>query len=55
MSESESVGSSLIWGFTTILVVAMIVGAIFYSGVLTKTSEKKIDVNIDAPKVQTPG
>lgn len=49
MSEENSTGSNLIWAITTIIVVALIVGAVYYSGFLGGTKKEKIDINISAP------
>lgn len=49
MEDNKSVASSLIWAVALIVIVGMIVGAVYYSGVLTKSSEKKIDVEIKVP------
>lgn len=49
MAEENSTGSNLIWAVTTIIVVALIVGAVYYSGFLGGTKKEKIDINISAP------
>ncbi|MDQ3635365.1 MAG: hypothetical protein ACR2MD_08200 [Aridibacter sp.] len=52
MVEENDTGSNLIWALTTIIVVAIIAGAIYYSGFLsnaTGTQDKNIDVEITAP------
>lgn len=49
MAEENSTGSNLIWAITTIIVVALIVGAVYYSGFLGGTKKEKIDINISAP------
>lgn len=42
-------GSNMIWALTTIIVVAMIVGAIYYSGFLGGTKKHDVDVDISVP------
>lgn len=49
MSEGNGTGSNLIWAITTIIVVAIIAGALYYSGFLGGTKKEKIDINISAP------
>lgn len=49
MSEENETGSNLIWALTTIIVVAMIVGALYYSGFLSGKKKQEIDVQITAP------
>ena len=51
MSEEESTGNSLIWALTTIIVVAIIAGGIYYSGFMGKAREpqQKINVEVTAP------
>ena len=49
MSEENNTGSNLIWAITTILVVAIIAGALYYSGFLGGTKKEKIDINVTAP------
>lgn len=50
MSEENSTGNNLIWALTTIIIVAMIAGALYYSGFLGPKKEK-INVDIKAPSV----
>ena len=49
MSEENNTGSNFIWAITTIIVVAMIVGAIYYSGFLGGTKKHEVDVEINTP------
>ncbi len=51
MEEGNGTGNNLIWAITTIIVVA-ILAAVVYFVVLKadKSTEKKIDVEITAPK-----
>lgn len=49
MSEGNGTGSNLIWAITTIIVVAIIAGALYYSGFLGGTKKEKIDINVTAP------
>ena len=49
MDENNSAGSNMIWAVTLIIIVAIIAGALYYSGFLGGTKKEKIDINIDAP------
>ena len=47
--EGNSTGSNVIWALPTIIVVAMIVGAVYYSGFLGGTKKHEVDVDISVP------
>ena len=47
MADGESTGSNAIWAVALVIIVGLIVGAIFYSGVLTK--KQSVDINVTAP------
>lgn len=51
MTDENSTGNNLIWAVALIIIVAMIAGAIYYSGFLSNagTQDKDIDVEISAP------
>jgi len=49
MSEENSTGNNLIWAITTIIIVALIAGALYYSGFLGVTKRQKLDVEISTP------
>jgi len=49
MSEENSAGVNFIWAITFIIIVAIIAGALYYSGFLGGTKKEKIDINITAP------
>ena len=50
MAEGEGPASNAIWAVALIIIVAIIAGLVFYSGIL-KTGPKKTEVDI---KVDTP-
>lgn len=50
MAEGEGTASNAIWAVALIIIVAIIAGLVFYSGIL-KTGPKKTEVDI---KVDTP-
>jgi hypothetical protein len=42
--------SSAIWAIALLIIVALVVGAVYYSGILTKSGAKdKINVEVSAP------
>ena len=49
MADENSTGNNLIWAITLIIVVAVIAGALYYSGFLGGTKREQIDVEISAP------
>lgn len=49
MSEENSTGSNLIWAVAMIIIVAIIAGAAFYSGMLSGNKKQDIDVEIKVP------
>ena len=51
MEEENGTGSNLIWAVTLIIIVAIIAGALYYSGFLGGTKKEKIDISVDAPAV----
>lgn len=52
MEEGNSTGNNLIWALTTLIIVAIIAGALFYSGFLGKSAkpDTDVDINVTAPK-----
>lgn len=51
MSEENGTGSNLIWAVAMIIIVAIIAGAVYYSGMLSgnRNQDKNIDVDIKVP------
>jgi len=50
MAEEEGTASNAIWAVALIIIVAMIVGVVYYSGILRSGNDKKeIDINVTAP------
>lgn len=52
MSEENNTGNNLIWAITTLIVVAIIAGALYYSGFLggaTKGVKENTTINVTAP------
>ena len=52
MSEEDGTGNNLICAITTIIIVAIIAGALYYSGFLggaTKPQRQNVDVEVKVP------
>jgi hypothetical protein len=49
MADENSTGSNFIWAVALIIIVAIIAGALYYSGFLGGTKKEKIDINVSAP------
>lgn len=51
MSEGNDTGNNLIWAITMIIIVALIAGAIYYSGFLSQTGkpDTDVDINVNPP------
>ena len=43
------VASSLIWAVALIIIVGLIAGAMYYGGILSGKTQKKVDVEITVP------
>ncbi|MCW5961573.1 MAG: hypothetical protein KIS76_15525 [Pyrinomonadaceae bacterium] len=54
MDEGNSTGNNLIWALTTLIIVAIIAGALFYSGFLGKAvnNDKEVDINVTVPETK---
>ncbi len=50
MAEEEGTASNAIWAVALIIIAAMIVGVVYYSGILNSGSSKKeVDINVTVP------
>ncbi len=49
MAEENGTGNNLIWAIAMIIIVAIIAGALYYSGFLGGTKKEQIDINVTAP------
>jgi hypothetical protein len=49
MQESEGTASNAIWAVALVIIVALIVGVVYYSGILKTSPKKEIDINVTAP------
>lgn len=48
MDNEDNTASNAIWAVAMIIIVAMIVGGVYYV-VRTGSSQKKVDINVTAP------
>ncbi len=53
MADENGTGNNFIWAITTIIIVAIIAGALYYSGFLGGTKKEKIDINVDVPATKS--
>lgn len=50
MSEENTTGSNAVWAISLIIIVAIIAGLVYYSGILTnKPKNTSIDVDVTVP------
>ena len=47
MEGENNTGNNLIWAITTIIIVAIIAGAVYYSGFLSGNRKETKDVNVE--------
>jgi len=47
MEGENSTGNSLMWAITTIIIVVIIAGAVYYSGFLSGNRKETKDINVD--------
>jgi len=53
MADENNTGNNLIWAITTLIIVAIIAGALYYSGFLGGTKKDGADINITVPAGST--
>lgn len=50
MAEENSTGSNAVWAIALVIIVAIIGGLVYYSGILkTKPQQTDVDVDISVP------
>lgn len=49
MSEEDNTGNNLIWAITTLIIVAIIAGALYYSGFLSGAKKDNTTINVTVP------
>jgi predicted ABC-type exoprotein transport system permease subunit len=52
MTDDDGVGSNAVWAVALVIIVALIAGLVYYSGILrTNPRSTDVDINISAPSV----
>lgn len=50
MSEENSTGSNAVWAIALVIIVAIVAGLVYYSGILKGGPQKKeVDINVTVP------
>jgi hypothetical protein len=49
MAEDNGTGSNAVWAIALVVVVAIIAGVVYYSGVLKTSPNKDINIKVSAP------
>lgn len=49
MAEENGTGSNAVWAIALIVVVAIIAGVVYYSGILKSSPNKKVEINVTVP------
>ena len=47
--EKQNAASSFIWAIAAIVIIAILAGVLYYSGILSRTQKKEIDINVNPP------
>ncbi|MEP7076837.1 MAG: hypothetical protein ABI878_13605 [Acidobacteriota bacterium] len=49
MAEENSTGSNAVWAIALVVIVAIIAGLVYYSGILKTSPKKEVDIKVTAP------
>ena len=49
MADGEGTGSNAVWAVAFIIIVGLIIGALYYSGILSGSKKQNVDINVTAP------
>jgi len=49
MVEDNDTGSNAVWAIALMVIVAIIAGVLYFSGVLTRNKKDDIDINVTVP------
>ena len=49
MNEENTTASNAVWAIAMVIIVAIIAGTIYYSGILRTSGKKEIDINVTVP------
>jgi len=55
MAEGNGTGKALIWAVALIVIVGIIMGALFYGGILNNVKKDKMDIDVDIKAPAVPG
>ncbi len=55
MAEENGTGSNAVWAIALVIIVAIIGGLVYYSGILkTRPAKNQVDINVTAPAPAAP-
>lgn len=49
MTEENTTGSNAVWAIALVIIVAIIAGLVYYSGILKTGPKKEVDINVTVP------
>jgi cell division protein FtsN len=49
MAEDNNTGSNAVWAIALVVVVAIIAGVVYYSGIMKTSSKKEVDIKVTTP------
>jgi len=49
MGEDNETGSNAVWAIAMIIIVAIIAGVLYYSGILTRRQKDNVDIKVTVP------
>ena len=52
--NGNGTGSNAVWAIALIIIVAIIAGVVYYSGILRTSPNKKVDINVTVPAAPPP-
>lgn len=53
MEGENSTGSNAVWAIALVVIVAIIAGLVYYSGILKTSPKKQVDINVTVPAAPT--
>lgn len=52
--NGNGTGSNAVWAIALIIIVAIVAGVVYYSGILRTNPNKKVDINVTVPSAPAP-
>ncbi len=49
MNDENNTGSNAVWAIAFVIIIAIIGGVVYYSGILTNSPKKDVDINVTVP------